>query len=201
MLFILPCYIKAECNNMDISRYKSLASNINSYYEFNEDLKNFNIIIYNVHNDLSLVVKGNNQSFYGNNEGFIYFNNLNPGQTVNFSIYPKSGDCSVYKLRTIYVNLPYYNNFFNDPICANSNSDLCLKWANTSMYNRDQFLNKITIDSSHEQPGGSLEPSNIENKYGFFDFLADYYILILLGIIVFGSYGIYVLNKKSKFDF
>ena len=65
---------------------------------------------------------------------------------------------------------------------------------------QNEFIEKVKIGTK-EEIKEEKEPDKIIKKYSFFDFLGDYYIYILLMIIALGSYGIYKLDKKSKFDF
>lgn len=202
MLFLIPNSIKAYCTNQDITRYNKLSSNINSYYEYDEVNNKFNITFYNVQKEL-FVRNTNTHEQYNNsssdiNEIKIY--GINPGTQLSYGIYPISGECTDYRIRTIYINVPSYNIYYQDPVCQNNNHQLCSKWANTSMYSYEQFVNKVKIENKKEEVE-EKKPEKEEKKYGFFDFLADYYILMLLTIIVTGSYTIYKLDKKNKFDF
>lgn len=203
MLLILPISIKAYCTNEQLSKYKALAGHINSYYEFNQETKKFNIKIYNINNELTILNTNNNTKITPNSSNLeqINISDLNPGNITKITVYPTNSDCSDYRVRTIYINLPYYNNYYNDPVCKNNNNKLCFKWVNTSIYTHEQFVDKVKIIKEEQPQQEDNEKEKIKNKYGFFDFLADYYIIILLLIIVSGSYGIYVLDKKSKFDF
>ena len=197
-LLIIPISVKAACSSSDLSRYKSLAANINNYYDYIND--NFSVSFYNVSSELKIVDKTNNKEYLSNsNFGDVIVNGLTPGSMVNFAVYPVTGECSNYRVFTFYINLPYDNKYYNDTVCVNNSNTLCSKWVNTSMYNYDQFVNVVKKNEKEEivEP----EPEQDVHKYGFFDFLGDYYIFILLFIIASGTIGIYFLDKKSKFDF
>ncbi len=197
-LLIVPLSVSAACDSSSLSRYKSLAANINNYYEYNGS--SFDVTFYNVSNELKIVNKSNGQEFFPNsNFGDVVVNNLSSGDVGNFAVYPSTGECSAYRVFTFYINLPYYNSYSSDPICVNNSSTLCSKWSNTSMYSYEQFVNAVKKDKKEEIV---TPPPEVESRrYGFFDFLGDYYIYILLFIIISGSIGIYFLDKKSKFDF
>lgn len=197
-LLIIPISVNAACNSSELSRYKSLAANINNYYDYTSD--SFSVYFYNVSNELRIIDKTNNKEYFtSSNLGDVIVNGLTPGSMVNFAVYPVTGECSNYRVFTFYINLPYFNKYYNDPVCINNSNTLCSKWSNTSMYNYDQFVN-VVKDSKVEEVI-EPEPEQEVHKYGFFDFLGDYYIFILLFIIASGSIGIYFLDKKSKFDF
>lgn len=193
---IIPIKIKAYCSNDELARYKILASSIETYYTFDDDSKKMDLTIYNITDDLLAQIEKEDH-YPNNNEIKIY--NLNPGQTIKMFIYPKES-CEEYPLRTIYVNLPHYNKYYNDEICKNNNHTLCSKWVNTSIYTHEQFIEKIKTGTQKEET--EKEPEKVNNeRYGFLDFLGDFYIPILLFIIITGSIWIYRLKKKDRFDF
>lgn len=197
LFLFLPFSVSAACSSSSLSRYKTLASHVENYYDY--DGSNFSVTLYNVSNELKVIY--NDNTFYPNsNFGDIIINNISPGSTVRFLVYPIDSECSNYRAYTIYVNLPYYNSYYSDPVCNDNNNALCSKWINTSMYSYDQFVSTVKKpDNSSDIV--AVSPDVEARKYGFFDFLGDYYIYILLFIIASGSIGIYYLDKKSKFDF
>ena len=201
LALIIPISVKAKCSNQELTRYKTLASNINNYYEYNEESNKFNITAYNVSNELRIINKNDNSSYSTNDKfGEINIGNLNPGDTITLGVYPQNNNCKDYRVYTIYVNLPYYNKYYKEDICINNNNQLCSKWVNTSSFSREEFVQKVKQESSGQQQE-IKEPEEEMKKYGFFDFIADFYIPILLVIIVGGSVAIYFLDKKRKFDF
>ena len=202
LLFLLmfPLTVHAFCSNQEISRYKSLSSNVDTYYDYNESENKFNITVYNLSNELRIQNKNDNSSYNTNERiGQINISNQNPGSTITLGIYPNNDNCKDYRIRTIYVYLPYYNPYYKDELCKNNNNILCSKWANTTGYTYEQFVEQVkeTQKTIEEEQ----KPEEAARKYGFFDFLGDFYIPILLVIIVSGSIAIYFLDKKSKFDF
>lgn len=196
-LLFIPFTVNAACSSTELSKYKSLAAHVNNYYDYNGS--SFDVTIYNLSSELKVVDKGNGNTYYADsNMGDLVIRGYSAGSSVNFAIYPINGECSDYRVFTIYVNLPHYNNYFNDEVCLNNSNSLCSKWINTSMYSHDEFVQKVK-ESNAQEITPDIEPEKID-EYGFFDFLADYYIFILLGIIVLGSTGIYFLDKKNRFD-
>lgn len=193
----LPFSVFADCSSSSLSRYKSLASHISNYYDYNGS--SFDITLYNVSNQLK-VVDGSNVYYSNSNFGDIVLRNISPGSLVKLHVYPIDSSCSNYRAYTIYVNLPYFNKYYSDPVCSNSGNALCSKWINTNIYTHDQFVEAVK-KSSKVPTTEVVDPGVADRRYGFFDFLGDYYIYILLFIIVSGSLGIYYLDKKSKFDF
>lgn len=201
LMLIFPISVKAACTSKELTRLKNFSSNINTYYDYNEQDNKFNVTVYNLSNELKIINENNNNTYQTNDKiGKISIENLNPGDDIKLRAYPKAGECSEYITRTIYVNLPYYNKYYKDEVCKNNSSNLCSKWVNTSGYTHEEFVNKVKKEQQQEEII-TPEPEPVVNKYGFFDFLSDFYILILLLIIISGSIAIYYLDKKSKFDF
>ena len=200
IFLLIPICVKAKCSNEEITRYKTLSSNIENYFDYNEQTNKFNITLYNLSNELRVVNKLDESNYEtGEKFGETNIGNLAPGQTIKIAIYPKNNNCNDYRVRTIYINLPYYNKYYKESICNNNSSFLCSKWVNTSNYSYEQFDQELKQEKKEEVE--EQEPEKEMKRYGFFDFLADYYIPILLVIIISGSVSIYFLDKKSKFDF
>lgn len=195
LLLLIPISIKAYCTNQDYAKYKELASNIDTYYEYTDK---FNITVYNLSNELNVKNISDNNTYRTQDKfGEIKINGINPGTQITLGIYPNNPECQ-YRMRTIYINLPYLNKYYQDKACENNDNILCGKWANTNAYSYEQFVNQVKKQKIEEQK----EPEEIKDeKYGFFDFLGDFYIPILLLIIITGSIGIYFLKKKDRFDF
>ena len=199
VVMMIPVTIKAACTNQELARFKTLASNVDTYYEFDEITQQMNLTIYNLSNELRILI---NSKIYSTDQsplGETKINNLSPGQTIKLYIYPKNGECKQYGLKTMYANLPYYNKYYNNEVCINNNHTLCSKWANTTSYTYEQFVEKIKRETQIEEQ--EKAPEAEMKKNGILDFLLDYYIIILLLIIGIGITLIYKLDKKSKFDF
>ena len=200
LLILFPLQIKAQCTNQEITRYKSLSTNIDSYYDYDESQNKFNITVYNLSNELNIKNTNDNTNYTSNETiGETKINNIEPGTRLTIAVYPKNDNCKDYRTRTIYINLPYHNKYYKDEICNNNNSILCSKWTNTNNYTREQFIETVKTEKQEEIEVQEPEPEI--KKYGIFDFLGDFYIYILLFIIISGSTAIYFLDKKSKFNF
>lgn len=198
LLLLIPISIKAECTNQELTKYKSLAGNVDYYYEYDG---NFNITVYNLPNELTAKNIGNGQSFNSSSRiGEIKINGINPGTTVKLGLYPNRGECQDYRVQTIYVNLPYYNKYYNDEVCKNNKNVLCSKWANTTKYSHEQFVNEVK-KTQQEEIVEEIEPEIDMDKMTILSFISEYYMIILLSIIGIGLLSIHFLNKKDKFDF
>lgn len=195
LVLLIPFSVKAACSNQEMTRYKSLASNIDNYYEYSDK---FNITIYNLSEELKIVNKNDNSEYRTAGIGEVKINGINPGTSLTLGVYPNNGACSDYRLRTIYINLPYLNKYYQDELCKNNSSVLCYKWTNTNNYTYEQFKEQVK-EKKEEEIIPEEEPEEV--RYSILEFLGKFYIPILLLIILSGSIGIYYLNKKQKFDF
>ena len=198
LLLLIPISIKAECSNQELTRYKTLSGYVDYYYEYDG---NFNITVYNLSNELTVKYLNNGQLFTSPSRiGEIKINGVVPGTSVKLGLYPNRGECSDYRVQTIYVNLPYYNKYHNDEVCKNNDNVLCSKWANTNKYSHEQFVNEVK-KTKKDDVIEETEPEKDKDNSSILGFIGDYYIIILLVIIGGGITGIYFLNKKDKFDF
>ena len=197
LLLLIPISVKATCSNQELSEYKLLASHINNYYEYNN---NFNITIYNVSNKLKIINKNDNTEYKTQDEiGEIKINNINPGTAITLGIYPNNGECSDYRIRTVYINTPYLNKYYEEEVCKENDNILCAKWTNTNSYTKEQFINEVKKETKEEIIEPESEPEIKKNV--FLEVLGDLYVPILIIIIISGSIAIYILDKKQKFDF
>ena len=198
LLLLLPLSVKAACTSTELSTYKSLSSQVSTYYDYNEQTNKFTITVYNISDKLK--IKRDNNEYFGNGViGETIIDNLEPGQNVTLGIYPRNGECETLRVQTLYVNLPYYNPYYQDKVCNNNTNSLCSKWANTTSFTYEEFKQEVTRVSKQQEE--TKEPEPEIKKYSFLEFLGDFYMPILLLIIISGSIAIYYLDKKSKFDF
>ena len=199
IFLIIPLSVSAECSSSQRARYRNMASNINSYSYFNGT--SFDVVFYNISNEFNIVSKDNGSSFRVSDKfGEYKISGVQPGKTYTYYVYPINNECSSIRSRTFYLDLPYYNKYYSDPVCVGSTSSLCNKWLNTANISHEEFIKRVT-DENKETEIQEIEPEKVKDKKSFFEFLSKYYMLILILIIIFGSYGIYFLNKKDSFNF
>ena len=201
-LLMFPIVVNAKCSNQEMNRYKTLASNITSSFEYNQANNTFTAIIDNIHSDLYLKDNETNNEYRPYNPGIneIQIPNLQPGKTTTLKVLPQNTACNKTIIISLYLTTPYFNKYYTDPVCYNNDNKFCSKWANTELLSYEQFVETVKSTTEEIIPE-EKEPELDEKKYSFLEFLADYYIIILLSIIVIGSYSIYKIDKKNKFDF
>ncbi len=207
LLLLIPFNIKAvNCDYSDIARYQALASNINFNYDYVEgDNITFNIIVTNLSDDLYIYDRTTGNTFssrtVGSSETILY--GYNPGNDYGFDIIPYDEACYEEIMLTKYVNIPYYNPYYNDQVCNGyENYKLCSKWIKMDL-SYDDFVNKV-----NEYKKKSSKPNVKEDDIDYTNdvlnkiivgFL-DNYVIILISIIIICGVGIVILSKKGRFD-
>ncbi|MCI9233258.1 MAG: hypothetical protein HFH08_01520 [Bacilli bacterium] len=199
VLFIAPITVKAECNYKDRVRLQKLAGNVNFGYRYQETKYSvtFEIIVSNLTNEIYMIDRSTGKYHYSNNEDFT-LTNYQSGDTIRFDFYAKDASCTDEKLFTNYVTLPTYNPYYSSDICKGiENFELCQKWLKHSMTYKEfydgvtKYLNKQEIIP---------EPAKPEEEFNWdaiIEFWADYYLYILLTIIIVGGIILYFHDKKS----
>lgn len=204
LLFLLiPNNIKSYyCKFDEISRYKSLASNINTYYDYIENDGNisFTITLVNLNEELYIVDSTTNKKYFYNNSE-LSISGYSAGQSIKYYVYATNQNCNDDLLYTIRINLPDYNPYYSDDVCNDVNNYIyCKKWYKHSL-NYEQFVDKV---NSYKQ--SLIKPDvpiiDDSNDLGLWDIIIEiwvkYYYLILLPIIVICGIVIYCGNKKNN---
>ena len=187
------------CDYQDVAKYKKIASNINYRYEYEEVDGNvvFHVTLVNLNPALYLVDSNSNIYNYTSNEIVV---DAKSGENLIFYVYPTDTFCDDKFIYTIRIQMPTYNIYYNDPICAGIEYySLCNKWSTHNLtyekfaqnvLNYKESLKNTEIVQIEEEPRGLL--------YYVIEFLLNYYYIILITIIITCSIGIYVRSKKSN---
>lgn len=105
-------------------------------------------------------------------------------------------------LYTIYITLPTYNKYYNNPLCKGIESySLCQKW-NKLELNETEFEKQVNeyINKRTEQKE-SEKGQEFKSMFDYvIEFYQNYYLIILGGIIVGCSYMIYREKNKKGFE-
>lgn len=195
------------CEYSQISRLKSIVSNINithDYYIQNNQAY-FNITLSNLVPEIYFIDSKNKVKYtYANSQnGQITIYNQTDTQ-VSYKFYSNLNMCPGVKLSTKYYNLPIYNLYYNSDLCKGiENYNLCKKWTKNN-YSYDEF--KEVVDKYKQQKEKVTIEDEIKVTYEktllnyFIDFYVKYYYLLLIGIIVICFIIMYINRKKNKFD-
>ncbi len=208
-LVLMPMQINAFCDTMIVNSEKAtlkkIASNVtfSTFYEETDDQLVFSIRINNLDKSLKVVDnKTKEEIFYGLNTKDMreyIVGNYQPGQSVQFNFFVLGSDCISEEeiLMVRYVNLPYYNKYYKDPLCVGlSNNLICRKWANVKL-DYDDFKNEIVKLKEEVNEENDKEEDDEIGFISLFELIKEYYIYLLgLGILVVG-YRMYMRRKDD----
>lgn len=204
ILLIILFPIKANalvCSNQDMVKLKSEAQNITTTYDYKEENNNvtFNITFSNLNTDLYLLETIEKKSYYyiGNE---MTLTGYKAGESYKFKVYATNSLCDTDALYTVYVTLPYYNNYYKDELCKGiEDYELCQKWIKNKI-TYDEFKNKIT-DYKKVIDKEDNNPDKNKTVKGIFDYLIEFYIkyyyIVLPLIIIISVVYVYKNNKKN----
>ena len=194
----------ADCDT-DIYEF---ADNVNINYTItsNENSATFNIYITNLTDDMLLLdtVKGKIYKGFGSNNDRLVVKTTANGK-YSLEIYSKK--CKT-NIRTISVDLPYYNRHYLDSRCKGfENYPLCQRWstyqANDKTFSED--INKLINDSKKEN--NEDEKTVQKQKTKWYEFLSWAFIkywwafIIILLLIMAIVYVIRANQKKKEYNF
>lgn len=198
LIILSPLCVKALiCDNADVIRLQKLAKNITTSYDYveNNSSVQFSITFENVSNELYLKNSSSGEEFYG--DGEFTLNNYSAGENYKFEVRSTNALCNTKALSYIYVNLPPYNPYYNDPICNGVSYKYCNKWQkNTLSY--DEFVQDVT-NYKNSLITNDEKSQQIKGLFDYIvEFYANYYFIILPVIILFSVIGITVYTKKTS---
>ena len=195
------------CEYSQISRLKSIVSNVNISYDYyvHNSSAYFNITLSNLVPEIYFVDTKNDKTYtYSdtkNGEIVIYGNKYTDG---SYKFYSALASCRGIKLGTKYYKLPRYNIYHDNKICEGiENYSLCKKWANISYsyYELENLINKYKNGENDEKVE---ENQTVIYEKSIVDYIVEFYIknyyFILLGIILICIIIMIINRKRNKFD-
>ena len=192
----------ASCSYTRLAELKRMASNVNITYTYTISSKKalFDIRVANLNNDIYLYDSYNNKKY---EVVEFLLKNYQDGTKYRFFIKSNDRNCKDEILLTKYVTLPRYNILYGDPICEGiSDYTLCQRWGSFNITDYNTYINQIKkYKASLVKPNEIIKVDNKESLLDkILDFLLDYYIYILVLIIIIGISSIIYLTKKNKFE-
>lgn len=156
ILMIFPSIIlnAAMCDATEYVKYQKLAENVTYETSYSKSSKTFEIKLYNVYNGLYISFDGIAYPTTYDNKVFI--SDIKEGQNISFSVNTNDTGCGDL-LKSFYINLPYYNSFYESSRC-------------------DDYKDKLAICSSQflsYQPTNELFELQLKNYSGINDQLEE----------------------------
>jgi hypothetical protein len=188
------------CDYKFLANLKNLASNIK--YTYNYKMVNgspvFNITLTNIPANTYIINDSTGGIYYPKkNMDEVTFYGFKDNKSYEFTVRTNELYCEETVVSKIYVPLPAYNKYFNDPLCTEfPNHSLCQRW-NTVNISYEEFKSKMIKFKEEELQKEYVEPK--ENKW--LKLYLDYYYIILPAIIIFCLGYIYNERQKDTFGF
>lgn len=203
LIILFPINSKAlVCSDKDKVYFQELAKNITTTYSYVEENNQaiFNITFSNIPEGFR-IYDYTNKKEYGYTASEITLGGYQAGSSYRFDYYTNDILCQYSRLYSSYINLPFYNPYYNDSVCNGLNYKYCNKWQKINM-NYEEFLNDVNNYKKSLELDKKEE--NIEEIKGFFDNVIDfytkyYYIILPIFIIIAISYIIYYNKKQDLF--
>ena len=211
LFLVFPSTVRGSdaWDNAKVVRYQNIASNVNvsTTYQDVAGGVTFQAVITNVTPDIRVFDLTNRVSYYyGNNPenpSEIIIDGLEADHTYRFEIYATANDgCNYGVLYTYYVNTPAYNAYYNDPVCSDVKEyRLCQKWLKTDL-SHEEFVRQVNQYKASLETQDSEQVDVTETPgFNLAQFLADYYYIFLIIIILFIVGMLYWNERRDTFGF
>lgn len=201
---LLPNLVKAECSLENREILQKLANNITYTTDENEN-GTFKVTFAGLSDDVR-ILNPRNLAYYRNlsdsKVGEVSIDQLKQGEIYQFYVYSATTSCVIDRFRTITINIPKINPYYNDEICNEAKSySLCQKFTEVNL-NYDEFVQSVRdyIKNNNRQ-NIDINQNDNTKTFNFFKFYNKYYwptfigmILILVVIIILWIKE----NKKNK---
>ena len=190
------------CSYSELARLKKIASNVNVSYDYTESDSSveFTVNLVNLNEEIFFIDESNYRQYdYTANE--LNLSNYRDGQTIRYVFYATNPDCQGQPLYTARVNLPTYNQYYDDEVCTGvTEYSLCQKWSSHNL-NYDDFVEKVTeyknSFTTPDIPEENIDPVGVSIVQLIVNFLLDYYIFI---IVVLSLALIFILSLRKRDD-
>lgn len=202
ILFVLLMFIgmtnvsAAYCDYIARGNEKKVASNVTFSYDYiaTPEIK-FTVTVNNLFENLQL--KDPNGKIYTGEEEIVIAG-FDPGQTLKFEIISPNDECGDELLYTKYIILPNYNQYYNDPVCKNTDFSLCQKWVKNN-YSYDEFV-KLVKEYKNGSTNRNDKTNNDSSYRNIITFFIKYWYIYTL-LIMLLIYIIYKIREEKKIGF
>ncbi len=161
ILMLIPFVVYgAECDHNKHDEYATFANNVNYDTDFNVDKRKYTINIYNIVKGLYVEYDGKKYERNSNNE--VIIDNVDEGTYMTIYVYGDDNCDST--LRTLFVNLLYYNKFYGTGVCVGYEDKLtmCNSQFTTSLVTeeilqtaKENYDNTIIQDADKQENNNS----------------------------------------------
>lgn len=202
---LFPSLIEAEeCTDKDRTRLQKQADNVTYILEeYEEDGQTyFKTTFSGVSKEIRI---------YSDRRHFYYYNySTNPIDEFDIDVYPGtlykftingSNKCKYTDFRTITINIPYLNQYYNNPVCNGlQNLNVCQRWSNVNL-SYEGVTKMVNEYKEKQNDKKNNTPSNTRDEKNNFDFMKLYnklYWPTFIGLICVLILLIILWNKENK---
>lgn len=199
-------FLNAECSYKELRELNTLASYIDTHYDYNESTGKFDLTILNLPRSLFITYDKNT---YNSNGEETIVKDLEPGTQFRGIVVSGSGNnCSGENLRSLAVNIPYINTYYGDSRCkGHENLEACSNRFLDYQISSKTFkslIDKDTLDKQNKKDEESNVPLEEEKDDSILvksvKFLQKIYIpliiVIVTSLVTFGICN--VIYRKMK---
>lgn len=194
---------KTRCDYTLVSNYKKLSNNVDiSYnYRLEGDRVYFDVTLTNLQPYIYFTDNYYNRTYYysDTNNGIITIQNYDSGK-ISYSFYTNDSECLNEKLNIRYINLPYYNKYYNYEECKGIEEySLCNKWIENK-YGYNDFKD-MTEKYRQQKEKKQFNEINSKEENWFDKIVAFYlkYFYIITPMFIGFILGIINLIKYIRF--
>ncbi len=176
--------LNAECDYKMQKELNTLASHVDYNYEYDEESDSFNLIIYNIGQNLKI----DYNDFVYNDEGDILIKTIKGGESLKISVLATDNDCEGNKIRILNIRIPFVNPYYNTKDCLlHPDVKVCgVKYLDYELSEK-AFQNLIDKDNSIDKQIEKTNEETIKEETTLldkiYDILNQIYIPVLLVII------------------
>lgn len=159
LLLIMPIFVDAACDRELQNTYRTYAKDISYDTEYSKTKNKFTVTLFNVIDEMS--VKYNNKVYSINNNSVV-IDNISEGTHMTIEIYGKDG-CNE-QVRTIFIDQPYYNEYYGSTICHGYVDKITYCTHQFTSVNPTEKLVKGAIQNYEHELNPTVEPPVIEDE-------------------------------------
>ena len=202
LLLFLPITVKASCSDEDLVRLQKIANNVNVSYKFDDVTNRFVITFSNLRPELVITDIENNVDY--RRSGDLSIDGAKAGNHTYY-IYAYDKNCYDNEIGTKSINIPYYNEYYDDEECKDIKSyKYCSKWLPNEISYKTWYSNvtkyKKSIEKEIEEKEKTKNSKTIIDyiRNLFIDLYVDnYYIFLPITILALCAI-IYLKNKSDQ---
>ncbi len=192
LLMLLPFVVySAECDHDKHDKYALLANNITYDTNYNVNTRTYDIVVYNVVD--GLFVEYDDKKYESNSNNEVTINKINEGTNMVIKVYGND-NCDT-SLRTIFVNLLYYNKFYGTGACAGYEDKItmCNSQFTTSLVTEEilvtakQNYDNIILQEQQKEEKTEEKETLLDKMQAFALNWGIKFVLFLVSCIVFTS--------------